>query len=74
MKDNLVKKIEVIGIDKGTIKKLNDLDIIYVYELCALNRKKLKDDGLNLKEINDIIVKLQLMGLDLNKKYKIKNS
>lgn len=72
MKEILKKEIKCIDIDNKIIDKLNKLDVSYVYELCMLNRKKLKGDGFTSKEINEIIVKLQLLGLDLNKKYKIK--
>lgn len=71
MKEVLTKNLNVLKLDGDIIKKLNVFDINKVYELCALNRKLLKSYGLTLNEINEIIVKLQLSGLDLSKKYKI---
>ena len=38
--------------------------------LCSLRRRVLKDYGFSNDEINDIIITLQLVGLDLNKKKK----
>ena len=72
MKDILKKDINYTNIDKNIILKLKQIDITYVYELCMQNRKSLKNAGFSSKEISDIIVKLQLQGLDLNKKYKVK--
>lgn len=66
----LDKKIGLIDIDEKYVKKLNDNKIYLVKELFILNRKKLKQIGFADTEINKIIIKLQLIGLDLNgKKY-----
>ena len=72
MKEILKKDIKNLGIAKNLINILYDNEIKLVYELCLLNRKKLKEYGFKSTDINDIIVKLQLQGLDLGKKYKIK--
>ncbi len=72
MKDILKKDLSVLDINNGIKDKLKENEINFVYELCALNRKKLKEYKFKPSEINDIIVKLQLEGLDLGKKYKIK--
>ena len=72
MKEVLKKNIKVLTIDKKVVDKLEEQEVNYVHELCLLNRKKLKEFGLKSSEINDIIVKLQLQGLDLGKRYKVK--
>ena len=72
MKEILKKNIKVLNVDKNVINVLYENEVNYVYELCLLNRKKLKEYGFKSSDINDIIVKLQLQGLDLGKKYKLK--
>lgn len=67
----LIKDLNYLKLEKNIINKLNGLEINKVYELCKLNRKILKEHGFTLDEINHIIIKLQLLGLDLSKKYKI---
>lgn len=57
-----------IDINDEIINKLNNNNIYCVKDLCNLNRKKLKDYGLSLDEINHVIIKLQLQGFDLSKK------
>lgn len=53
-------------------KKINDLlkenNIIKINDLWIKNRKYLKTIGLNDNQIKEIIIKLELNGLDLNKK------
>lgn len=71
MKELLIKNLNILKLDENIINKLNIFDINKVYELCALNRKLLKSYGLTVSEINEIIIKLQLSGLDLSKKYRI---
>jgi len=42
--------------------------VFIIEDLWKLKRKDLKDYGLNDNQINTIIIKLQLLGIDLNKK------
>ena len=72
MKEILKKDIGFLNFEKNIYNKLLNNEVKYVYELCALNRKKLKEIEFNASEINSIIVKLQLQGLDLGKNYKVK--
>lgn len=67
-KDILNKKVEVTNLNNKIIKILKDNNINTVYDLWNLARKDLKKMGLNDADINTVIIKLQLMGLDLNKK------
>lgn len=57
-----------LDLDKSIIDKLKNNNIETLEELWTLNRKKLKELKFNYNEINSIAVKLQLKGLDLNKK------
>lgn len=61
-------KIESLELSYSITKKLKDNKILIVEDLWKLNRETLKKLGFNNYEINDIIIKLQLRGLDLNKK------
>lgn len=60
--------INVLGLDNKIIEKLRDSKVNLVNELWVLGRKDLKDLSLSDTEINQIIIKLQLNGVDLNKK------
>ena len=63
-------KVDVLDIKKDIIKLLNDNNIFYVRYLYILNRKNLKSFGLNDRDIYQVIIQLELLGLDLNgKKY-----
>jgi len=61
-------KIDTLKLSKNINKILKENNIIYIKDLWILNRKKLKEIGLIDKEIKDVIISLQLQGLDLNKK------
>lgn len=65
---NLDKNIEVLGISNKTKDILIENNIITVKDLWVKTRKELKLLKLSDYEIHSIIVKLQLIGLDLNKK------
>ena len=67
-KDVFTKRIETTNINTKIVKVLNDHNIQTVYDLWNLSRKDLKKMGLNDSDIHMVIVQLQLMGLDLNKK------
>ena len=64
----LEDNIESLKLSKNVTKVLKTNNITYIKDLWILNRKKLKEIGLKDKEIKDIIISLQLQGLDLNKK------
>ena len=60
--------IEDMSLSKKTLEKLKSNGINTVKDLWILKRSELKKYTLTDSEINQIIVKLQLNGLDLNKK------
>lgn len=69
IKNKILKNdLTYIDIDKDIINKLNKIGINVIEELCKTNRKTLTKFDFNTEEINHIIIKLQLAGLDLSKK------
>lgn len=59
---------DTLSLSKDLVKKLKEHDINYVEELWTKKRSELKSIGLSNEQINDVIINLQLIGLDLNKK------
>lgn len=69
MKREVLKKnIEILNLDDSIIEKLKENNINIIEELWVINRHKLKDMNFKDNEINQIIIKLQLIGIDLNHK------
>lgn len=66
MNKYLSNKVDYLDIENRIIKVLNDNSINLIKELYIKNRKELKGYGLSDRDINQIIIKLQLIGLDLN--------
>ncbi|MDD7630207.1 MAG: hypothetical protein PUJ60_04095 [bacterium] len=64
------KNISELSLKKEIIDKLNEKEVFLIKDLCSLRRRVLKEYGFSNDEINDIIITLQLVGLDLNKKKK----
>lgn len=60
--------LSVLEIDSSIVDKLRDKDVLTIEDLWRLKRKDLKEMGFKDSEIMHIIIKLQLYGLDLNKK------
>ncbi len=60
--------IDILDLDNEIIKKLKDNNLNTVGLVWVQTRKSLKTIGLKDSEIKQIIIKLQLLGLDLNKK------
>ena len=64
----LESSIKELDLDKKIYTILINNDIKLIKDLWVLNRTKLKEMGLKDRDIKDIIIQLQLVGLDLNKK------
>lgn len=64
----LEKNLNYLKINNKIINILNDNNIYNINDLWIKNRKYLKNLGLSDSEIKEIIIKLELIGLDLNKK------
>lgn len=60
--------IEELKLNSIITDKLRQNNIVLVKDVWLLKRKDLKDFKLNDNEINQIIIKLQLNGIDLNKR------
>jgi len=65
---HLKKNIETLNIDIKTRKILSENKITYIEDLWNLKKQDLKKIGLNDYQINQISIKLQLIGMDLNHK------
>ena len=63
-----MRLINNLSLSKELILKLNESNIKYIEEVWVLKRSELKSRGFTNEEINNIIISLQLIGLDLNKK------
>lgn len=64
-------ELTTLELDNKLLKKLKNNNINSIEELWSLSRKSLKNLNFNYNEINEISIKLQLKGLDFNrKKYK----
>lgn len=69
MKNKILNSdISILGLDDNILDKLRLNELNLVNELYCLGRKDLKTLKLSDNEINQIIIKLQLNGFDLNKK------
>lgn len=60
--------IKILNLEKEVVDILVENNIKTVNDLWCLNRKKLKEMGVKDPDIKQVIIKLQLVGLDLNKK------
>lgn len=63
-----MRLINNLSLSKDLILKLNENNIKYIEEVWVLKRSELKSRGFTNEEIKNIIISLQLIGLDLNKK------
>ena len=67
---NVEDSISKLGINDEIVNLLNEKNINTIDELWKLKRKDLKELNFTSDQINHIIIKMQLKGMDLNyKKY-----
>ena len=66
--DNLKKDIKILDLAREGLAILKDNNINLIEDLLLLTKKDLKILGISDKDIKYISIKLQLLGLDLNKK------
>lgn len=64
----LSKNINLLKLDNTLIDKLNSINICKVEDLWLCTRTYLKNNEFTNNDITEIKIKLQLVGLDLNKK------
>ena len=62
--DNIIK----LGLDDKIIGIFKDNNINTIDDLWCLKRKDLKDMNFSSEQINHVIIKMQLKGIDLNRK------
>ena len=62
------KTIDILTLDKNIVDILKKNEIVTIENLWVMNRKKLKELGFKDNDVKQIIIKLQLLGLDLNKR------
>ena len=69
MKNSIFNKnLDYLKLDKEITIILNNNNIITIKDLWNQNRNYLRKIGLLNNQIKDIIIKLELNGIDLNKK------
>ena len=67
-KKYLEKSVEELDVSIKILDKLKKNNLLLVKDVWCLKRKDLKDLKFTDSEINQIIIKLQLHGVDLNKR------
>ena len=65
---HLEDNIDILNLDDILTKRLNSLNIYKVEDLWNCKRNYLKENDFTNSDISQIKIKLQLIGLDLNKK------
>ncbi len=71
--ETLKNNIDTLSINKKVIQILNNNGIETVKDLCKCSRMDLASKGLENSEIKDIMITLQLKGLDLKPNHAKKN-
>ena len=62
------KDVCELKLEQNLIKKLKSKNIITINDLWILKRKELKEKEFSDSEIKDIRIKMQLIGLDIERK------
>ena len=73
MDKQVVEKIEKLNLDKDIESILKNNNVNTMQDIWKFKRRELKKLGLRDSQINHIIIKMQLKGLDLNEKMYEKN-
>lgn len=73
LNSDLEKDIKTLKINKKIEKILKENKIITINDLCLKSRMELRELGIENNFINDILVKLQLIGLNLKQNHSKKN-
>lgn len=73
MKEILNESVNKLKLDKKIAKQLIEKEIDTILKLCNYSRLELNELGFINTQINDIIVSLQLIGLDIKKNHAKKN-
>ena len=70
----LESNITELKLKKDINKILQENNIEKVYDVCTYSRLELVNLGLSSSQVNDVIVSLQLLGLDLKRNRSKKNT
>ncbi len=73
MKEILKKEVHEIIKNQNLLNTLNDIGIESVGELCGYSRMELNQKGLANNVLNDLIIALQLNGVDLKPNHAKRN-
>lgn len=73
MIEALKNNITTLSINKKILQVLNNNGIETIKDLCKYSRIELADKGLENSEIKDIMISLQLNGLDLKPNHAKRN-
>lgn len=73
MEEKLKDNVYILKLSKDLYNKLLSHNINTIYELCNYSRMELTELKFENYEINDLIVKLQLIGLDLKSNHAKRN-
>lgn len=74
MEEKLKDNVYILKLSKDLYNKLLSYNINTIYELCNYSRMELTELKFENYEINDLIVKLQLIGLDLKSNHAKRNT
>lgn len=74
MEEKLKDNVYILKLSKDLYNKLLSHNINTIYELCNYSRMELTELKFENYEINDLIVKLQLIGLDLKSNHAKRNT
>lgn len=74
MKEILNENVSALKLEKLTQEKLLDNNINTLLDLCKLSRIELASLGFENDEIKNMMINLQLQGLDFKKNHAKKNS
>jgi len=66
--NSIEDRIDKLKLSKNINKIFKENNLQIIKDIWVLNRKRLKELKLTDKEINEVIIALQLEGLDLNKR------
>lgn len=73
MKEMLEKNIAILNLRTNIKKELLSNNIDTILKLCNYTRLELSNLGFTNSQINEIIIELQLIGLDLKKNHAKRN-
>ena len=69
MNNFLEKDITCLNLNQNISSILEQNNVLKINDLWNYNKKNLKNIGMTNSDIKEIVIKLELLGLELNKKY-----